>query len=118
MDKYYHDHEQDERDYYEQMSFKRLDGCLFSFKAFLIAGIIFLLTMLFVGCSSAKLPATESIGTVISVDGDKVLVAFEVVSEQRGSQASNWFYVPRHSYSKGDRFPDPCKDPQLQKFCQ
>jgi hypothetical protein len=77
----------------------------------------FLLSVIFLllsRCKVKELPATTSIGLVISVDGDRVLATFEVVSEQRGSQASNWFYIPGHSYQKGDRYPDPAKDPSLR----
>lgn len=54
-------------------------------------------------------PVSEAFGTVISVDGDDVLVAFEVINKDKGSQASNWFYCPRHQFQKGDRYPDPTK---------
>jgi hypothetical protein len=64
-------------------------------------------------CKVAQLPITTAIGTVISVDGDQVLVAFEVINKEKGSQGSNWFYCPRHNYKKGDWYPNPDKDPSF-----
>ena len=65
------------------------------------------------GCASAQAPATRSIGTVIQVDGDRVLVTFPVVNKNFSDQASNWFYIPGHEYERGDRYPDPSKYPNL-----
>lgn len=75
--------------------------------------ILSLLHSLLSSCAAKRYPATTAIGYVISVDGDQVLVSFEVVQDPPGSQAAHWFYVPAHSYKKGDRYPDPSKDPNL-----
>jgi hypothetical protein len=108
-----HENKQDEYDYFDHQEERKLKGCLYSFKAMSIITLIFLIGMMLFGCAAKRYPATTSVGYVISVDGDEVLVAFEVVNEQRGSQASNWFYIPGHRYQKGDRYPDPAKDPSL-----
>lgn len=69
------------------------------------AGIILLLT----GCKNFIPPVSEATGIVISIDGDNVLVAFEVINKEKGSQASNLFYCPKHTFQKGDRWPDYTK---------
>ena len=97
---------------YEAIQERRLNYCRFSMKVMLIIGII-LMVISMLSCASSRLPATTSTGYVISVDGDQVLVTFEVVNESRGSQASNWFYIPKHSYRKGDLYPDCRKDPMI-----
>ena len=114
MDKHYHDHEQDERDYYERSFTRRYEYAWWVFR-WMIKLIIpmLLLSWLFFGCSSAQPIATESTGTVIQVDGDRVLVTFKVVNKNYADQGMNWFYIPGHSYREGDRYPDPEKDPNL-----
>jgi len=67
-------------------------------------------------CVSALPAATSSTGTVIDVQGDTVWVLFEVVNRKEGDKASNYFHIPGHSYAEGDRYPDPYKDPELQKL--
>jgi hypothetical protein len=64
-------------------------------------------------CSSPQPIATESTGTVIQVDSDRVLVTFKVVNKNYADQAVNWFYIPGHRYQEGDRYPDPKNDPNL-----
>lgn len=66
------------------------------------------------GCVSAEPVATSSIGTVIRVERDLVLVTFPVVNRKPGSQAANWFYIPGHGFQLRDRYPDPSKDPAFQ----
>jgi len=112
-----YDHEQTERDYYDRESDKRLKSCLFSFKAMAILILFFLLLMLLFGCSSVQPPATTSTGTVITVDGERVLVNFPVVTGSYSDQAANWFHIPGHSYKVRDMYPDPCKDPKLDYNC-
>lgn len=114
MTKHYHDHEQDERDYYDRESEKHLNSCLFSMKALAIMSILFLMGMMLFSCASAQPPATRSIGTVIQVDGDRVLVTFPVVNKDFSDQAANWFYIPGHAYRQGDLYPDPDKDPSIK----
>lgn len=115
MPEMHYDHEQAERDYYDIQNARKYRGCLTGFKTFLVLLTITMLALFFFsGCASTQPPATSSVGIVISVDGDRVLVSFEVMNEKRGSQASNWFYVPRHTYQKGDRYPDARKDPNLR----
>lgn len=109
-----YDHEQDENDYYYRESEKRLQSCLFSFKAMAVMALIATLFMLFTSCASQLPPATSSIGTVLQVDGDRVLVTFPVVTHSLGSQSANWFYIPGHSYQVRDAYPDPNKDPNLR----
>jgi hypothetical protein len=103
----------DNQDYYSRQEKRRLEYSRFSFRAMIIISLIWILACLVFGCAPKQYPATSSVGYVISVDGDRVLVAFEVVTEQRGSQASNWFYIPGHRYKKGNKYPDPDKDPSL-----
>jgi len=79
--------------------------------------IICLTVLILVGCRSNAILSTESMGLVISVDGDRVLVAFDVKTEEYGDQMVNSFYIPGHHYGKGDRYPDPCKDPHLFTYC-
>lgn len=103
------DHEQYERDYYDQESGNAARGCLNAFKILLLI-IAAALVGLLISCASVKHPpVTVATGVVISVDGDHVLVAFEVINRSTGSQTSNWFYCPKHTYQKGDRYPDPSK---------
>lgn len=66
-------------------------------------------------CVSSVPAATHSVGTVLQVDGDLVLVSFPVATRELGSQAANWFYIPGHAYQVRDRYPDWDKDPSLQK---
>lgn len=77
----------------------------------LISGLLAI--VLLSGCQTLRHnlqpPVSEAIGTVISVEGDDVLVAFEVINKVKGSQATNWFYCPKHQFRKGDRYPDPAK---------
>jgi hypothetical protein len=114
MNEHYHDHEQDERDYYERSFTRRHEYAWWAFR-WMIKLIIpmLLLSWLFFGCSSAQPIATESTGTVIQVDGERVLVTFKVVNKKYADQGVNWFYIPGHSYQEGDRYPDPKKDPSL-----
>lgn len=114
MSEHYHDHEQDERDYYDR-SFTRMDEYAWWALRWMIKLIIpmLLLSWLFFGCSSAHPIATESTGRVIQVDGERVLVTFRVVNKNYADQGVNWFYIPGHSYQEGDRYPDPKKDPSL-----
>lgn len=110
------DHDDYEREYYERQLEKSRKSCLTSAKAAVVLIVILFLISWMTSCVSVKYPpVTAAIGTVISVDGDNVLVAFEVVNKAKGSQGSNWFYCPRHSYSKGDRYPDPSKDQTLPR---
>lgn len=67
-------------------------------------------------CVAAIPAATSSTGTVIDVRGDTVWVLFEVVNRKEGDKASNYFHIPGHSYAEGDFYPDPYKDPQLEKL--
>lgn len=78
----------------------------------LLTASIFTTTL--VGCVSSRHPASSSIGTVIQVDGDLVLVTFPVMSKGYADQAANWFLIPGHNYFTGDRYPDPKKDPNLK----
>lgn len=112
-----YDHEQAERDYYDRESEKHIKGCLYSFKALAWITILFVIGMLLFGCASVQPPATTSIGTVITVDGERVLVTFPVVTGNYSDQAANWFYIPGHSYEVRDMYPDPCKDPKLEYNC-
>lgn len=116
MNNSHYDHEQDERDYYDRESEKHLKGCLFSMKALAVMTILFLLAIALFGCAPAQAPATRSIGTVIQVDGDRVLVTFPVVNKNFSDQAANWFYIPGHSYEVRDFYPDPAKDPNLPAY--
>lgn len=109
------DHEQAERDYYDRESEKHLKGCLFSIKALALLTAIFLIGMMIFSCASQIQPATSSIGTVLQVDGDRVLVTFPVVTRELGSQSANWFYIPGHGYQVRDVYPDPVKDPNLRR---
>lgn len=68
------------------------------------------------GCASVGPRATHSVGTVLQVDGDLVLVSFPVATEDYSDQAANWFYIPGHSYQVRDTYPDPDKDPSLQSW--
>lgn len=113
MNSSHYDHEQEEHDYYYRESKKRLKGRLFSLKALAILTVLFLIGMYVFGCAPAQVPATRSIGTVIQVDGDRVLVTFPVVNKNFSDQAANWFYIPGHSYEVRDFYPDPAKDPNL-----
>jgi hypothetical protein len=110
------DHEQYERDYFDHEMEKVENSCLFSRKALILVLLLAILIAFLCSCASVKYPpVTAVIGTVISVDGDNVLVTFEVVNKAKGSQGSNWFYCPRHSYRKGDSYPDPDKDPTFPR---
>lgn len=71
------------------------------------------LAQVFIGCASIGPRATYSVGTVLQVDGDLVLVSFPVATEDYSDQAANWFYIPGHSYRERDTYPDPDKDPNL-----
>nr|WP_287937758.1 hypothetical protein [Algoriphagus sp.] len=113
MNSSHYDHEQDERDYYDRESEKHLKGCFFSFKSLAILTVPYYLIMLAISCAPAQAPATRSIGTVIQVDGDRVLVTFPVVNRNFSDQAANWFYIPGHSYEVRDFYPDPAKDPNF-----
>ncbi len=73
-------------------------------KSAFIAG--FFTIMLCLACVGSQPITTEAEGIVITVEPDRVQVAFQVVSEKHGSQAINWFYCPGHRYQKGDRYPD------------
>jgi len=115
MNSSHYDHEQDERDYYDRESAKHLNGCAFSFKALAVLTILFLIGMMLFRCAPAQAPATLSTGTVIQVDGDRILVTFPVVNKDFSDQAANWFYIPGHSYQVRDRYPDPSKDPNLKQ---
>ena len=108
-----YDHEQDERDYYERESEKHLKGCLFSVKALAVLTALYFLVMLAISCVASQPPATLSTGTVIQIDGDRVLVTFPVVNKDFSDQAANWFYIPGHTYQVRDFYPDPNKDPSL-----
>lgn len=84
-------------------------------------GAIAILTVLAVSiliiltsCAASHPPASASVGTVIQVDGDRVLVTFPVLSKGYADQAVNWFVIPGHSYGTGDRYPDTSKDPNLK----
>lgn len=70
----------------------------------------------FTSCAAAVPAATSSTGTVIDVSGDTVWVLFDVANRKPGDKASNWFHIPGHSYAEGDFYPDPYKDPQLEKL--
>ena len=110
------DHEQYEREYYDRQLEQAEKSCLFSAKSLLMIIVILTLIACFSSCVSMKYPpVTVATGTVISVDGDNVLVAFEVINKTKGAQGSNWFYCPRHVYSKGDRYPDPGKHPNPER---
>lgn len=111
-----YDHEQDEHDYYYRESEKRLKYFVFSIRAMAILAVIFILILLIGSCSSTIPAATSSTGTVIDVRGDTVWVLFEVVNRKEGDKASNYFHIPGHSYAEGDFYPDPYKDPQLEKL--
>ena len=113
MNSSHYDHEQDERDYYDRESEKRLQGCIYSFKMMLILTGIFFVFMLLFGCVSAQPIATSSTGTVIQVDRDRVLVTFPLLTKGYADQASNWFFIPGHRYQIGDKYPDTSKDPNL-----
>lgn len=80
-----------------------------------IAVMINIALVVLKSCVSSQAPATRSTATVVQVDGDRVLVTFQVVDRDFSDQAANWFYIPRHSYQLRDRYPDPDKDPSLQK---
>lgn len=67
-------------------------------------------------CVATGPVATLSTGTVIQVDGDRVLVTFPVVDKDYSDQAVNWFYIPGHSYEVRDLYPDPTKDPNLYSY--
>ncbi|WBL42361.1 hypothetical protein PBT90_00065 [Algoriphagus halophytocola] len=76
----------------------------------LIGWGLLLLAFLCFSCRTAKQPpVTTAIGTVISVDGDNVLIAFQVINKDKGAQGSNWFYCPQHQFQVGDKYPDPSK---------
>ena len=81
--------------------------------AHLIAWLMLALIFISFSCESLKpvmhAPVSEATGTVISVDGDNVLVAYEVINKEKGSQASNWFNCPGHQFQKGDSYPDSTK---------
>tara|TARA_R110002020_G_scaffold475112_1_gene708602 strand:+ start:2409 stop:2771 length:363 start_codon:yes stop_codon:yes gene_type:complete len=114
MSEMHYDHDQSERDEYNQSVKNLRKGCFNSLKIFAVVVVILALCMwLFSGCeamkSAAEPPISEAFGTVISIDGDGVLVAFEVINKDKGSQSSNWFYCPRHRFRKGDTYPDPSK---------
>ncbi len=109
--------EHEHRSYYERQERKHMRDCAYSFKAWAIMSLIFLLAMFLIGCAPAKLPAaTTSYGTVIAVKGDTVWVLFDVVNRKEGDKASNYFYIPGHRYAEGDRYPDPHKDPEMEKL--
>lgn len=116
MAKHYLPEEQGHRSYYERQERKHLQDCAYSFKAMSVIALIFLLIML-LSCATAKVPAaTTSYGTVIAVKGDTVWVLFDVVNRKEGDKASNYFYIPGHRYAEGDRYPDPYKDPEMEKL--
>lgn len=115
MSDHYHDHEQDERDYYDRQSDKHLREIGYQIRFWALLTAILMIAMLIFSCKPAQMPATLSIGTVIQVDGDRVLVTFQVVNKDYSDQAANWFYIPGHSYQRGDTYPDSTKDPNLKK---
>ena len=106
MSENHYDHDQDERDYYDRESEKQLRSCLFSLKALAVITVLFIIGMLIFSCKSAEPPVALPYGPVISVQGDKIEVAFEVINKEPGSQISGWFYVPGHGFVKGNIFPD------------
>ncbi len=117
MNNSHYDHEQDERDYYDQQSEKHLNGCLYDIKGLVVMIILFLIGMMISGCASVQQPpATTSYGTVIDVEGETIWVVFDVVNRKPGDKASNRFHIPGHRYSEGDYYPDPYKDPELGKL--
>jgi hypothetical protein len=110
------DHEQYERDYCDRQYLKHAQGCAYSFKALAILIVLYFLAMLLTGCTALEPAATKSTGTVIHVQGPSVWVLFDVVNRKAGDKASNWFYIPGHQYAEGDFYPDPYKDPELEKL--
>jgi hypothetical protein len=106
--------ENENQPYYDRMQKKRSKDFAYTIKALAVLLALFILGMIITGCASASIPpATSSVGTVLQVDGDRVLVTFPVVTEKLGSQSANWFYIPGHRYEVRDRYPDPSKDPSL-----
>jgi hypothetical protein len=108
------DHEQYERDYYDRESGDAVKGCMYALKIWAVAIILLTLAMLFFSCGPTERIASRSTGTVIEVDGYRVLVAFPVAYRNVGDQTVNWFYIPGHSYVVRDRYPDPSKDPSMR----
>ena len=100
------DLDQYERDLYDQESGNAARGCLNAFKLLGILVIVFLLALWLLGCKAAEPPVALPYGPVISVQGDQIEVAFEVINKEPGSQISGWFYVPGHAFVKGNIFPD------------
>jgi len=104
-----YDHDQREREFFNKEFNKTAAGCMriirIGFWILMVSAIIWYA----ISCKPISYPVTEATGTVISIDGDNVLVAFEVINKDKGSQGSNWFYCPKHTFKKGDRWPDPSK---------
>ncbi|WP_057935833.1 hypothetical protein [Algoriphagus resistens] len=105
-----HYDDQKDQDYYDRQYQKQVKSCLFSFKMLAILFVLYIIgVLLFTSCKAIVPPVTVATGTVISVDGDNVLVAFEVINKAKGSQGSNWFYCPKHFFKVGDTYPDSAK---------
>lgn len=62
--------------------------------------------LLLASCKVQEPPVALPYGPVISVDGDLIEVAHEVINKQKGSQIAAWYYVPGHRFVKGNIFPD------------
>jgi len=80
--------------------------------------LIFKLLTLFLlfSCSSLIPPVALPYGPVISINGNMIEVAHEVVNKEKGSQIAAWYYVPGHNFVKGNIFPDSTKylNPELR----
>lgn len=104
-------------DYYTRQERKHCREWMESIKVFAWLTALLLIGMLLFGCAVAKVPpATSSTGTVIDVSGEVVWVLFDVVNRKPGDKATNWFHIPGHRYHEGDLYPDPYKDPELEKL--
>lgn len=107
MSSSHYDHEQDEIDFFERESLKSIDGCARSSKILVLLILILIgCLVFFTGCKTAAPPVVVPYGPVISIDGDRIEVAFEVINKEPGSQLAGWFYVPGHRFVKGNIFPD------------
>lgn len=62
--------------------------------------------LLALSCKSAIAPIALPYGPVISIDGDTIEVAHEVINKEKGSQIAAWYYVPGHGFVKGDIYPN------------
>lgn len=87
------EHEQNERDYYDRENERKLNNCLFSFKALAVIASIVIILMLLFACSPKPYALlTEAIP--MRQDGDRVLAVFQSVHGSPERYHAQWFYFP------------------------